>query len=86
MYYGRQLVEKVIFRQAVRLRETRADEEKAAVGVQRYGRRLGKDAVSERPKRVRTTRHKAFTFDRSKQKRFRRADVRLSETYKKSNL
>ena len=37
---GFQLVEKVIFRQAVRLRETRADEEKAAVGVQRYGRRL----------------------------------------------
>ena len=32
--------------------------EKAAVGVQRYGRRLGKDAVSERPKRVRTTRTK----------------------------
>ena len=31
---------KILFRQADRLRETHADEEKASVGVQRYGRRL----------------------------------------------
>ena len=35
---SRQLVEKSIFRQAVRLRETHADEERVTVGVQRYGR------------------------------------------------
>ena len=37
---GAQLVEKVIFRQADSLREAHADEEKAAVAVRGYGKRL----------------------------------------------
>ena len=35
-----QIVEKVIFRQSDSLREAHADEEKAAVGVRGYGKRL----------------------------------------------